>query len=153
MNPSGYVLINGLALAVAIEERGIDKKKLAKSVGVTVETLKNWISGSHKAQRPRFDKLCYILQIPPKVLSSTSAEIVEYRSTKRILRFHMREAAGLNDAPTYREIREITEDLNTSAERIAEEEDPKEEETTLFGKTQPPADSESDNPNGDAVHG
>ena len=151
MKSSGYVLINGLALDIMIQERGVDKKQLAKSVGVTVETLNNWINGAYKAQRPRFDKLCHVLQIAPKVLSSTSAEIVEYGSTKRILRFHMREAAGINNDPTYREIREIREDLDATTERNIAEDETREENLAILGSVKPHSSSKPDNPGGDEV--
>ena len=147
------VQVNGTILRTTIQERGLTQSKVAELIGVSGQAVTAWIWGQADPLYLNFLKLCEVLDVPPKYLALKSSELVERGQTNRVLRFHVRELLGLNEPPTYREIQDITEDLQSIADGNAAEDETKVGTITVSGQGESHPDPKSDNPVGDVKHG
>ena len=138
------IAINPTLLRIVIQEKGLTQKKFAELVGVTTDTVQNWVWGRNAIHKDNYAKVCDVLQVSPQLLVLHSGELVERGRTARVMRFHARELLGQNDAPDYREVQLVEADLATADERDAAEEEVREEEVTVYGEDQPSESGESD---------
>ena len=152
MNDNG-VVINGIALQVLIQERGLTVQEVSKKANLDSQTLYNWIRGKHKAREDKYYQLCRALSVAPEILQLSSTEIVELGRTTRVLRWHMKEITGTNDDPSYSEIRDVTTDLQSESERESEEDEVREEKITVYSEAESHSDSESNAEEGDGEQG
>lgn len=127
-----------------MQERGFTQRALAKELKVSEDTVAHWLWARYYPQRANFEKLCRVLDVSPNMLVQSSSELIERGRTTRIVRFHAKEVLGQNDAPEYREVREIEVDLALESERVSDEEEVKEEDFTISGESESPEDTKSD---------
>ena len=147
------VRVNTTVLRTLCQERGFTPTELARKIGVSPSTVNNWMWGKTLPQLGKFEKLCDALQVAPSFLTINVDDLVERGRTSRVIRFFVKEMLGENAAPDYREIQSVLEDVLSSAERIASEEETKEGELTVYSSGKSSGSSESDFTEGDGKSG
>ena len=146
---SSGVEINPMLLRVYYQERGFTQYELSQKVGVSVVTIYKWLKGETRPKTETFYKLCDVLQIEPNVLVAPTSGFINDSKHVRVLRFHAREMAGLNEPPTYSESAAIEQSLANEGQMEAEAQEVKAGQATVFSPQQSATDTESDTTDGD----
>ena len=145
------VRINGSVLRCIIQARRVSRQQVADAVGVSHQRIWNWMWDEVNPREEHFIKLCEALDIPQRILSISSIELLERSRTNRVVRWSVNEMLGLNEEPEYVEIAAIIEDINAESDRVADEDEVRKEETGLPSEIISHSDSKPNTDSGDEV--
>lgn len=65
-----------------IEEKGMTHQEIADAIGVSRQTISNWVSGNKTPRMDKFDKICEVLGVERGAILSDST-IEEYYENKK----------------------------------------------------------------------
>ena len=103
--------INTNVLRATYIERGYTQKRLAEELGVTANTIQNWLKGDSNPNTENFIKLCDLLDIEPALMTMDSTQLISESKHFKLVQYHTRQLLGLNDPASYKEIRIVEHDL------------------------------------------